>query len=424
MLDLKRLKKDPKLVADNLKKRGFRLDLDTWVNLESSRKSLQSDTESLQAELNEISKEIGIKKKEGSDSSKLEKKAGTVTSAIKSQSKDLNSVLADIDAFVSSIPNLIDDDVPEGKDEKDNLELRTSGEIRNFDFTPQDHLELGSNLGCIDMESGVKITGARYAVLNGDLARLQRSLINFMMDIHTKEHNYEEVYVPYIVNSDSLFGTGQLPKFEEDLFKLEGKENFYLTSTAEVPVTNLFRDEILDSKVLPVKFVCHTPCFRSEAGSYGLDTKGIMRLHQFEKVELVQAVEDKDSDNALEELTGHAEEILKRLELPYRVVTLCSGDIGFSAAKTYDIEVWIPSQNKYREISSCSNFRDFQARRMKARWKNPSSNKTEFLNTLNGSGLALSRTVLAIMENFQQKDGSIAIPEALRDYFGSNKISS
>jgi len=424
MLDLKRLKKDPKSVADNLKKRGFKLDLDEWTNLETSRKSLQSDTENLQAELNEISKEIGIHKKEGSDSSKLEKKAGEITSAIKSQSKDLTSILDDIDKFIISIPNLIDDDVPEGKDEEDNLELRTSGDIRNFDFTPKDHLELGSNLGVIDMESGVKITGARFAVLNGDLARLQRSLINFMIDIHTKEHNYEEVYVPYIVNSESLFGTGQLPKFEEDLFKLEGKENFYLTSTAEVPVTNLFRDEILDSKVLPAKFVCHTPCFRSEAGSYGLDTKGVMRLHQFEKVELVQAVEDKDSDNALEELTGHAEEILKRLELPYRVVTLCSGDIGFSAAKTYDIEVWIPSQDKYREISSCSNFRDFQARRMKARWKNPSSNKTELLNTLNGSGLALSRTVLAIMENFQQKDGSITIPEALRDYFGSDKISS
>ena len=424
MLDLKRLKKDPKSVADNLKKRGFKLDLDAWTNLETSRKSLQSDTENLQAELNEISKEIGILKKEGSDSSKLEKKAGEITSAIKTQSKDLNSVLDEVDKFISSIPNLIDDDVPEGNDEEDNLELRVLGDIRNFDFTPKDHLELGSNLGVIDMESGVKITGARFAVLNGDLARLQRSLINFMIDIHTKEHNYEEVYVPYIVNSESLFGTGQLPKFEEDLFKLEGKENFYLTSTAEVPVTNLFRDEILDSKVLPAKFVCHTPCFRSEAGSYGLDTKGVMRLHQFEKVELVQAVEDKDSDNALEELTGHAEEILKRLELPYRVVTLCSGDIGFSAAKTYDIEVWIPSQNKYREISSCSNFRDFQARRMKARWKNPSSNKTELLNTLNGSGLALSRTVLAIMENFQQKDGSITIPEALRNYFGSDKISS
>jgi seryl-tRNA synthetase len=424
MLDLKKLKKDPKLVADNLRKRGFKLDLDVWDTLEASRKSLQSDTENMQAELNEVSKDIGIHKKEGSDSSKLEKKASKITSKIKSQSKDLASILEDVETFLSSVPNLIDDDVPEGKDEEDNLELRTSGDIRKFDFTPKDHLELGLNLGGIDMESGAKITGARFAVLNGELARLQRSLINFMMDIHTKDHNYEEVYVPYVVNSESLFGTGQLPKFKEDLFKLEGNENFYLTSTAEVPVTNLFRDGILDSKDLPQKFVCHTPCFRSEAGSYGLDTKGIMRLHQFEKVELVQAVEDKDSDNALEELTGHAEEILKRLELPYRVVSLCSGDIGFSAAKTYDIEVWIPSQDKYREISSCSNFRDFQARRMKARWRNPSTNKIELLNTLNGSGLALSRTVLAIMENFQQKDGSIAIPEALRDYFGSNKISS
>ena len=424
MLDLKRLKKDPKLVADNLKKRGFKLDLDVWDKLEASRKSLQSDTENKQAELNEVSKDIGIHKKEGRDSSKLEKKASKITSKIKSQSKDLTSILEDLETFLSSVPNLIDDDVPEGKDEEDNLELRTSGDIRKFDFNPKDHLELGTNLGGIDMESGAKITGARFAVLNGDLARLQRSLINFMMDIHTKDHNYEEVYVPYVVNSESLFGTGQLPKFKEDLFKLEGNENFYLTSTAEVPVTNLFRDGILDSKDLPQKFVCHTPCFRSEAGSYGLDTKGIMRLHQFEKVELVQAVEDKDSDNALEELTGHAEEILKRLELPYRVVSLCSGDIGFSAAKTYDIEVWIPSQDKYREISSCSNFRDFQARRMKARWKNPSTNKTELLSTLNGSGLALSRTVLAIMENFQQKDGSITIPEALRDYFGSKEISA
>ena len=352
----------------------------------------------------------------------MEDKAKEITSKAKSQSRELASLSEEVDLFLSSIPNLIDDDVPEGKDEEDNLELRTFGKVRSFDFAPKNHLELGSNLNGIDMESGVKITGARFAVLNGDLARLQRSLINFMLDIHTGEHGYQEVYVPYIVNQDSLFGTGQLPKFEDDLFKLDGKESYYLASTAEVPVTNLFRDEILDSDVLPVKLVCHTPCFRSEAGSYGIDTKGIMRLHQFEKVELVQAVEEKDSDNALEELTGHAEEILKRLELPYRVVSLCSGDIGFSAAKTYDLEVWIPSQERFREISSCSNFRDFQARRMKARWKNPSTKKTEHINTLNGSGLALSRTLLAIMENFQQKDGSIAIPEALRDFFGSNKI--
>ena len=275
----------------------------------------------------------------------------------------------------------------------------------------------------MDFEISNKTSGARFVVLKNDLALLERAISNFMLDIHTKEHQYQEVYVPYVVNSESLFGTGQLPKFEEDLFKLKGKEGFYLASTAEVPVTNLFRNEIFDSKSLPIKYVCHTPCFRSEAGSYGLDTKGIMRLHQFEKDELVQAVEAQDSDNALEELTGHAEEILKRLELPYRVVSLCSGDIGFSAAKTYDIEVWIPSQNKYREISSCSNFRDFQARRMKARWKDPSTKKTQYLNTLNGSGLALSRTLLALMENFQEKDGSITIPEALRDFFGSNKIT-
>jgi len=422
MLDSKRLKKNPEAIADNLKRRGFNLDMDKWTNLSSTMKSLQSDTENVQAELNKISKEIGILKKEGKDSSKLEDKAKEITSKAKSQSRELASLSEEVDLFLSSIPNLIDDDVPEGKDEEDNLELRTFGKVRSFDFAPKNHLELGSNLNGIDMESGVKITGARFAVLNGDLARLQRSLINFMLDIHTGEHGYQEVYVPYIVNQDSLFGTGQLPKFEDDLFKLDGKESYYLASTAEVPVTNLFRDEILDSDVLPVKLVCHTPCFRSEAGSYGIDTKGIMRLHQFEKVELVQAVEEKDSDNALEELTGHAEEILKRLELPYRVVSLCSGDIGFSAAKTYDLEVWIPSQERFREISSCSNFRDFQARRMKARWKNPSTKKTEHINTLNGSGLALSRTLLAIMENFQQKDGSIAIPEALRDFFGSNKI--
>tara|TARA_B100001029_G_scaffold71004_1_gene57817 strand:- start:5729 stop:7003 length:1275 start_codon:yes stop_codon:yes gene_type:complete len=423
MLDLKRLKKDSKALANNLKKRGFSLDLQEWDKLESKRKSLQSDTENMQADLNQISKEIGISKKEGTDSSKLEKKASEITSKIKSQSKILSSILLDIDTFALSIPNLIDDDVPEGKDESDNIELRNSGKVRKFDFTPKDHLELGSNLSGIDMESGVKITGSRFAVFKSDLARLQRSLINFMIDIHVQEHSYTEVYVPFIVNEESLLGTGQLPKFEEDLFKIEGKENFYLTSTAEVPVTNLFRNEVIDSKELPKKYVCHTPCFRSEAGSYGLDTKGIMRLHQFEKVELVQATESKDSDNALEELTGHAEEILKRLELPYRVVSLCSGDIGFSAAKTYDLEVWIPSQEKYREISSCSNFRDFQARRMKARWKNPSSNKTEILNTLNGSGLALSRTVLALMENFQEKDGSISIPDSLRNYFGSSKIT-
>ena len=332
-------------------------------------------------------------------------------------------LLNEISDFVMSLPNIIDPDVPDGKDESENKEIRKHGSPRKFNFIPKDHLELANNKG-IDMEAGVKITGSRFKVLKSEIAQLQRALLNFMIDTHVNEHGYEEVYVPYIVNRDSLFGTGQLPKFEEDLFKLDGKDQFYLTSTAEVPVTNLLRDEILDSNALPIKYVCHTPCFRSEAGSYGKDTKGIMRLHQFEKVELVQAVEASDSDAALEELTGHAEAILKKLDLPYRVVSLCSGDIGFSSAKTYDLEVWIPSQDTYREISSCSNFRDFQARRMKARWKNNKDNSTELLNTLNGSGLALSRTVLAILENFQESDGSVTIPESLRNYIGKDKILS
>ena len=330
-------------------------------------------------------------------------------------------MLEEIDNFVLSIPNLIDEDVPDGADETENIEIRKEGEPRAFAFTVKDHLEIGRNHE-IDMEAGVRITGSRFKVLRNDIAHLQRALINFMIDTHVDEHGYEEVYVPYIVNKDSLLGTGQLPKFEEDLFKINNESNFYLTSTAEVPVTNLFRDEILESKQLPLKYVCHTPCFRSEAGSYGKDTRGIMRLHQFEKVELVQAVEATDSDDALEELTNHAENILKKLELPYRVVSLCSGDIGFSSSKTYDLEVWVPSQDAYREISSCSNFRDFQARRLKARWKDNNGKKTQLINTLNGSGLALSRTVLAILENYQESDGSVTIPDALRSYIGKESI--
>ena len=424
MLDVKTLKKEPKKVAENLLKRGFKLDINAWSKLEESRKLLQSDTEKMQAELNQVSKQIGTIKNEGKDSSDLQKQATKLTSDIKEKSKELDTLLNKINQFIISLPNLVDDDIPEGNCEEDNLEIRKWGEVKNFNFIPKDHLELGKELNGIDMELGVKITGSRYSVLKTQIAKLQRSLINFMLDVHIEEHGYEEVYVPYIVNSESLLGTGQLPKFEEDLFKLEGKGDFYLTSTAEVPVTNIFRNEILESSSLPIKYVCHTPCFRSEAGSYGVDTKGLMRLHQFEKVELVHAVEASDSDNALEEITKHAEAILQKLELPYRIVSLCSGDIGFSASKTYDLEVWIPSQETYREISSCSNFRSFQARRMKARWKDPVSNKTEFINTLNGSGLALSRTILALMENFQQKDGSITIPDALRGNFGADKISS
>ena len=421
MLDPKILRKDTEAITKNLLKRGFVFDESLWNSLETKRKELQSFTEKQQSELNDISKSIGIAKKNSEDTSILQDQASKLTSEIKELTSDLDVLLAEIDEFVLSIPNLIDDDVPEGADETANIELRKEGTPRDFNFEVKDHLEIGRNYE-IDMEAGVKITGSRFKVLRNDIAHLQRALINFMIDTHVNEHGYEEVYVPYIVNQDSLYGTGQLPKFEEDLFRIHGDTNFYLTSTAEVPVTNLFRDEILDSESLPVKYVCHTPCFRSEAGSYGKDTRGIMRLHQFEKVELVHAVEASDSEEALEELTGHAEAILNKLELPYRVVSLCSGDIGFSAAKTYDIEVWVPSQQAYREISSCSNFRSFQARRMKARWKNNRENKTELINTLNGSGLALSRTVLALLENFQQSNGSVSIPDALRGYMEKDSI--
>ena len=421
MLDPKLLRKDTAKVIQNLKRRGYVFDESLWNELEEKRKKLQGFTEEQQSELNDLSKAIGIGKKNSEDTSDIQNQATKLTTKIKELSAELESLLEEIDNFVLSIPNLIDEDVPDGADETENIEIRKEGEPRAFAFTVKDHLEIGRNHE-IDMEAGVRITGSRFKVLRNDIAHLQRALINFMIDTHVDEHGYEEVYVPYIVNKDSLLGTGQLPKFEEDLFKINNESNFYLTSTAEVPVTNLFRDEILESKQLPLKYVCHTPCFRSEAGSYGKDTRGIMRLHQFEKVELVQAVEATDSDDALEELTNHAENILKKLELPYRVVSLCSGDIGFSSSKTYDLEVWVPSQEAYREISSCSNFRDFQARRLKARWKDNNGKKTQLINTLNGSGLALSRTVLAILENYQESDGSVTIPDALRSYIGKESI--
>ena len=420
MLDPKRLRKDTDFVIDNLKRRGYVFDIDTWTKLETKRKDLQSTNETQKSQLNDISKEIGLAKKDGKDTSSLQEKASNLTQEIKEQTKILDELLRAIEEFTLSIPNLIDIDVPDGKDETDNLEIRKHGSPKEFTFIVKDHLEIADKE--IDMEAGVKITGSRFKVFKNEIAQLQRALISFMVDTHVSENGYEEVYVPYIVNKDSLLGTGQLPKFEEDLFKLDNKNEFYLTSTAEVPVTNLFREEIFDSVSLPIKYVCHTPCFRSEAGSYGKDTRGIMRLHQFEKVELVQAVEASDSEEALEELTGHAESILKKLDLPYRVVSLCSGDIGFSAAKTYDLEVWVPSQNAYREISSCSNFRDFQARRLKARWKRSGDKNTELLHTLNGSGLALSRTVLAILENFQESDGSVSVPDALRGYLNKDSI--
>ena len=422
MLDTKKIRNSLEKVKHDLNKRGYEFDVKSWESLESSRKKLQSETELLQSSLNKISKEIGQFRKEGRDFADKEKEASVLTKSIKEKNKSLDTLLITLDNFLLDIPNLPDIDVPIGADEKENLELRKWGKIPTFDFDYKDHLELGEDLSGIDTEASAKISGARFSVLRNDFAKLHRSLIQFMLDHHINNYKYEEVYVPYIVNYESLKGTGQLPKFEEDLFRLENEPPLYLIPTGEVPVTNLLRDKILDSKDLPLKWVCHTPCFRSEAGSYGKDTRGIMRLHQFDKIELVQAVEASDSEDVLEEITAHAESILQALELPYRVVSLCTGDLGFAAAKTYDIEAWIPSQQKYREISSCSNFRDFQARRIQARWRNVSSKKPEFLHTLNGSGLAVGRTLLALVENFQNPDGSITIPHALRDYFKKDKI--
>ena len=423
MLDPKLLRNSPKEVDMALKKRGINLDLSKWKENDDSRKNIQAETEKLQSSLNKVSKEIGNLKRKKLDSSVQEDKASLLTKKIKNLSKKLQTILKDINKLALELPNIPDKDVPEGSSEKDNLEIRSWGKIPEFSFKPKDHLEIGEKLGGIDMEAATRIAGSRFSVLKSDLAKLHRSLIHFMLDMHTKEHSYEEVYVPYIVNSESLIGTGQLPKFEEDLFKLSGEKDFYLTSTAEIPVTNLLREKIIESKELPLKWVCHTPCFRSEAGSYGKDTRGIMRVHQFEKVELVQAVEANDSEKTLESLTNHAEAVMKSLGIPYRVVSLCAGDLGFSASKTYDIEAWIPSLNCFREISSCSNFRDFQSRRMQARWRNAESNKIELLHTLNGSGLAVGRTLLALLELNQNEDGSVNIPEVLRDYLKKDKLT-
>jgi len=423
MLDPKLLRNSPDIVNRALKKRGFETDLSIWQKLENSRKGLQADTEKMQASLNKISKEIGKLKNTKKDSSKREKEASALTKDIKGNSSNLDSILQELNKFSLGIPNIPDLDVPEGNTEKDNKEIRSWGKIPEFSFEIRDHLEIGQLIGGIDMEAGSRVTGSRFSVLKSDLAGLHRALIQFMLETHICQHGYQEVYVPYIVNKDSLLGTGQLPKFEEDLFKLQGDQNYYLSSTAEIPVTNLLRDQIIDSKELPIKWVSHTPCFRSEAGSYGKDTRGLMRVHQFEKVELFQAVEGNSSEEALEEITSHAEAIMQSLEIPYRVVSLCSGDLGFSAAKTYDIEAWIPSQSKYREISSCSNFRDFQSRRMQARWKNVDQKKNELLHTLNGSGLAVGRTLLAILELNQLEDGSVKLPKVLKNYFHKDTIS-
>lgn len=418
MLDSKLLRNNPENVAAALSKRGFVLDVARIKALEEARKEIQIKTEALQQDRNARSKAIGKAKQSGEDVAPLMQAVEQIKQDLAGAEVELIGIQKQMDEFVSSIPNIPADEVPEGKSEEDNVEVRRWAMPRSFHFPILDHVDLGANLGGLDFETASKITCSRFAVLRGGVARLHRALAQFMLDTHVTKHGYEEVNVPFLVNADSLFGTGQLPKFEEDLFKLTDERGLYLIPTAEVPVTNIYRNEIVEDAQLPIKLVCHSPCFRSEAGSYGRDTRGMIRQHQFEKVELVQFVRPEESDDALEELVGHAEAILQALGLPHRTVILCGGDIGFSSAKTYDIEVWVPSQNKYREISSCSSFRDFQARRMLARYRNPETGKPELLHTLNGSGLAIGRTLLAVLENYQLDDGSVTIPEVLRPYMG------
>ncbi len=417
MLDIKLLRNDLTGVAEQLKKRNFELDTAQFQALEDKRKTLQAATQDLQNERNTRSKSIGQAKAKGEDIKPLLAEVADLGDKLKTAEQDLSALQTEIDDIVMGIPNLLQDSVPEGKTEDDNVEISTWGEKTAFDFEPKDHVDLGAQNGWMDFEAGSKLTGSRFVVMRDGMARMHRALIQFMLDTHTAEHGYKEVYVPYIVNEDSLYGTGQLPKFAEDLFKLEGEQNYYLIPTAEVPVTNLVRDAILTADQLPMRYTAHTPCFRSEAGSYGRDTRGLIRQHQFEKVELLHFVKPEESEDALESLKRHAEIILEKLELPYRTVVLCAGDTGFSATKTYDLEVWLPGQQAYREISSCSNMKDFQARRMQARFRNEQG-KPELLHTLNGSGLAVGRTLVAVIENYQQEDGSIRVPEVLQAYMG------
>ncbi|MBU0656563.1 MAG: serine--tRNA ligase [Gammaproteobacteria bacterium] len=419
MLDPKRLRTELAEVAAQLARRGFALDVEKIRVLEERRKTLQVETQSLQNERNSRSKSIGQAKARGEDIQPLLAEVADMGDRLKAGEQALAELQAELEAVVMGIPNILDASVPDGADENSNVEIRRWGEPAQFDFEPKDHVDLGLPNGWMDFDAGAKLTGSRFVVLRGAMARLHRALIQFMLDTHTSEHGYSEVYTPYMVNADSLRGTGQLPKFEADLFKLNNEQGYYLIPTAEVPVTNLARDTIVDAAELPIKYACHTPCFRSEAGSYGKDTRGLIRQHQFEKVEMVQLVRPEDSWAALESLTGNAEAILQKLGLPYRVIVLCAGDTGFSAAKTYDIEVWLPGQQKYREISSCSNFQDFQARRMMARYRNPGTGKPELLHTLNGSGLAVGRTLVAVLENYQEADGRIRIPAVLQGYMGN-----
>jgi seryl-tRNA synthetase len=416
MLDPKRVRTQTEEIARRLAIKNFEFDVATFERLEESRRAIQVRTETLQSEQNKRSKSIGKAKAAGEDIQPLLEEVDNLKRQRAEAEDELRSVQEALNAFFAGIPNLPDDDVPPGKNEDDNVETRLWGTPREFDFEPKDHVALGEGLNGMDFEKASQLAHSRFVVMRGQLARLHRALAQFMLDLHTEEHGYTEAYVPYLVNANTLFGTGQLPKFEADLFRTVGDNPLYLIPTAEVPATNLVSDTILDDAELPLRLVCHTPCFRSEAGSYGRDVRGMIRQHQFDKVELVQVVRPEDSGAALEQLTGHAEKVLQLLELPYRVMTLCGGDMGFSAAKTFDLEVWLPGQGKYREISSCSNTRDFQSRRMQARWRNPETGKPEPVHTLNGSGLAVGRAMIAVMENYQQADGSILVPEVLKPY--------
>ncbi|MDT8406325.1 MAG: serine--tRNA ligase [Methylococcales bacterium] len=418
MLDPNNLRNDLDGVIQQLARRGFVFDRERYEGLEQQRKALQVKTQALQNLRNTRSKAIGQTKAQGGDIAPLLAEIGDLGEQLKNSESALTDIQVELDGLLAEVPNLLDAAVPDGKSEADNQEVSRWGEPRSFAFDVKDHVALGAGFSGMDFERAAKITGARFVVLAGPLAAMHRALIQFMLDTHTREHGYTEVYVPYLVNADSLRGTGQLPKFEQDLFKIENDPPFYLIPTAEVPVTNLARGEILSAEAMPKKWVCHTPCFRSEAGAYGKDVRGMIRQHQFEKVELVQMVRPEQSADAHEQLTGHAEAILQKLKLPYRKVLLCAGDTGFSSAKTYDLEVWLPGQEAYREISSCSHFKDFQARRMQARWRNPDTGKPELVHTLNGSGLAVGRTLIAIMENYQQADGKIQVPDVLQPYLG------
>jgi seryl-tRNA synthetase len=423
MLDAKLLRTDLDSVARNLARRGFTLDVGHFRALEERRKATQVAADEIRAARNAHAKKVGMAKGKGEDITTLLAEGEALARKLEGLDQEQGAVQAEFDAIILGLPNLLHDSVPDGRDESANVEVRRWGAPREFDFTPLDHVAIGEKLALVDFEAAGRISGARFVVLKGGVARLQRALIQYMLDLHTGQHGYTEVYAPYLVSRQSLVGTGQLPKFEADLFRVVGGESeYFLIPTAEVPVTNLVRDAILEANTLPRKYVAHTPCFRSEAGSYGKDTRGMIRQHQFEKVELVHMVRPEDSYAALEELTGHAEAVLQGLGLPYRVVALCAGDVGFGGAKTYDLEVWLPGQQKYREISSCSNYEAFQARRMQARWRNPAIGKPEPLHTLNGSGVAAGRALVAVLENYQQADGSVTVPEVLRPYMGGAEV--